>query len=183
MSKNGQTAAVLVQDPEKLERVQRELEHLREIFKDVNENKRDFVQRQIEQLAWFNVSIADLQEKVDRWGTLIQYDNGGNQQGVRTNPDVKTLLDYQKSCNTIVRTLISLVPEKQIKGGKLAWLRSQQELVDDLLLDDDEELEEKAKRDREYEERHKKAEEDFKRAVEQQRREREQREQEKHGKT
>lgn len=121
MSRNGQTAAVLLtQEPEKLERVQRELEHLEEIFRDVNENKRDFVQRQIQQLAWLNVSIADLQAKVDQWGTLVSYDNGGGQSGIKPNPDVKTLLDYQKSCNTIVRILIPLVPDKLIGTGKLA---------------------------------------------------------------
>ena len=111
---------MLTQEPEKLERVQRELEHLEEIFRDVNENKRDFVQRQIQQLAWLNVSIADLQAKVDQWGTLVSYDNGGGQSGIKPNPDVKTLLDYQKSCNTIVRILIPLVPDKLIGTGKLA---------------------------------------------------------------
>jgi len=111
---------LLTQEPEKLERVQRELEHLEEIFRDVNENKRDFVQRQIQQLAWLNVSIADLQAKVDQWGTLVSYDNGGGQSGIKPNPDVKTLLDYQKSCNTIVRILIPLVPDKLIGTGKLA---------------------------------------------------------------
>ena len=105
MSKNGPTAAVLTADPEKLERVQQELDHLREIFKDVNENKRDFVQRQIEQLAWFNVSIADLQAKVDQWGTLVSYDNGGGQSGVRENPYYpayeKLLASYTKSLATL----------------------------------------------------------------------------------
>lgn len=110
---------MLTQEPEKLERVQSELERLEEIFREVDENKRDFVQRQIQQLAWLNVSIADLQLKVDQWGTLVSYDNGGGQSGIKPNPDVKTLLDYQKSCNTIVRTLITLVPDKY-SGGKLA---------------------------------------------------------------
>ncbi|MBR0266460.1 MAG: hypothetical protein IJQ71_03385 [Clostridia bacterium] len=95
------------------------MERLEEIFREVDENKRDFVQRQIQQLAWLNVSIADLQLKVDQWGTLVSYDNGGGQSGIKPNPDVKTLLDYQKSCNTIVRTLITLVPDKY-SGGKLA---------------------------------------------------------------
>lgn len=134
MSKNGQTAAVLLQDPKKIRRIRKELNHLEEIFRDVDPNKRDFVQRHIEQLAWFNISIADLQEKVDKWGTLVAYDNGGGQSGVKPNPDVKTLLDYQKCCNTIVRTLIPLVPNR-MDGGKL----------EDLFLTDDktpEEIEE-----------------------------------------
>ena len=112
MSRSGRaTTAPTKQDPAKDKRVRKELKHLAEIFSDIDENKRDFVQRQIEQLAWYYVSIADLQAKVDQYGTLVKYDNGGGQNGVRTNPDIKTLMDYQKACNTIVRTLISLVPD------------------------------------------------------------------------
>ena len=111
MSKNGKTTgAPIPQDPEKLSRVQKELNRLNVIFKDVDANKRDFVQRHIAQLAWYNISIADLQDKVDQWGTLVAYDNGGGQSGIKPNPDVKTLLDYQKCCNTIIRTLLSMVP-------------------------------------------------------------------------
>ena len=119
MARNKQTPAALkTQDPEKIKRVQTELERLAELFRDVDENKRDFVQRHIEQLAWYNVSIIDLQAKVDQWGTLIEYNNGGNQTGVKPNPDLKTLMDIQKITNTIMRTLIPLVPNKD--AGKLA---------------------------------------------------------------
>lgn len=132
MSRNGQPAAApIMTDPEKAARVQAELEHLEEIFQGIDENKRDFVQRHIEQLAWYNISIADLQAKVDKFGTLVMYDNGGGQSGVKPNPDVKTLLDYQKTTNTIVRTLISLVPQKKT-GSKL-----------DIFFDDEETEEEK----------------------------------------
>ena len=95
----------------KKKKVQKELDHLEVIFNGISGNKRDFVQRCIEQLAWYYVSIADLQTNVDKYGTKVSYDNGGGQSGLKTNPDIKTLMEYQKVCNTIVRTLISLVPE------------------------------------------------------------------------
>jgi len=110
------------QDPEKLQRVAEELERLQETFKGIDGNKHDFVQRHIEQLAWYNVSIADLQAKVDQTGTMISYDNGGGQSGERANPDIKTLMDYQKVCNTIFRTLISLVPERTGLGKLDAFM-------------------------------------------------------------
>ena len=95
----------------KKKKVQKELDHLAVIFNGIADNKRDFVQRHIEQLAWYYVSIADLQANVDKFGTKVTYDNGGGQSGLKTNPDIKTLLEYQKVYNTIIRTLISLVPE------------------------------------------------------------------------
>ena len=133
MSKNGQQAAApVLMDPEKAARVQAELEHLEEIFQGIDENKRDFVQRHIEQLAWYNISIADLQAKVDKFGTLVMYDNGGGQSGVKPNPDVKTLLDYQKTTNTIVRTLISLVPQKKTDSKLAMFIADYEETEEEI---------------------------------------------------
>ena len=84
----------------------------------MEENRKDFIQRQLEQLAWLNISIIDLQEKIDRFGTLVMYDNGGGQSGVKPNPDLKTLIDYQKLANTIVRTLNSVIPIKETGYSK-----------------------------------------------------------------
>ena len=94
-------------------RVQMELDRLMTLFNGeagTDRNKLDFVQRQIEQLAWYNISIADLQKQIDQAGTLISYDNGGGQSGVRVNPDLKTLMEYQKATTAIVKTLIPIVP-------------------------------------------------------------------------
>ena len=112
MSRSKQAAAK--EDPEKLNRVKKEQTYLEKIFSGIDSNKREFVQRHIEQLAWYYVSIADLQESIDQSGTLITYNNGGGQSGTKTNPDIKTLMDYQKACNTIVRTLLSLVPAGKV---------------------------------------------------------------------
>ena len=54
--------------------------------------------------------IEDLQKQIDQAGTLISYDNGGGQSGVRVNPDLKTLMEYQKATTAIVKTLIPIVP-------------------------------------------------------------------------
>ena len=120
-------------DPNKAERVKDELQRLSDLFKDIDENKRNFVQRQIEQLAWLNISIMDLQARIDQFGTLVAYDNGGGQSGVRANPDLKTLNDYQKLATAITRTLNSVVPVKEISkrtGNKLSDF-----LIDDLDLE------------------------------------------------
>ena len=161
---------MLPQDPEKLARVQSELDHLAEIFREIDPNKRDFVQRHIEQLAWYFVSIADLQAKVDQWGTLIQYNNGGGQSGVKPNPDIRTLLDYQKCCNTIVRTLIGIVPDKA-STNDIAKFREMFEV--DPKYEDPEYWEQEKLRDEEHQRR---INEEIERAVEKQRKEREQRE-------
>ena len=93
-----------------------ELKRLSDLFEGIEENRKDFVQRQLEQLAWLNVSIIELQQRIDRFGTLVTYDNGGGQSGVKPNPDLKTMIEYQKLTNTIVRTLNSVIPIKETGG-------------------------------------------------------------------
>ena len=119
MSKNGQTMPP-ASDPKKARKVKRELKRLLDLFNGVEKGRKDFIQRQLEQLAWLNISINDLQEKIDSFGTLVTYDNGGGQSGVKPNPDLKTLIDYQKLANTIVRTLNSVIPIKETGYSKSA---------------------------------------------------------------
>lgn len=90
--------------------IKAEISRLIDLFKGVDQNKLDFVQRQISQLAWFNINIQELQEKIDKSGTVIMYDNGGGQSGYKQNPDLKTLIEYQKLSNAIVRNLIPIIP-------------------------------------------------------------------------
>ena len=91
MSRNGNTTPPVPLDPEKAKRVKAEYKRLSDLFTGIDENKRDFVQQQIKQLAWLNISIRDLQDRIDQFGTLVQYDHGGGQSGVTTNPEVKIM--------------------------------------------------------------------------------------------
>ena len=120
--KRTQNAPLTAAEPmTKDERIQAENARLMALFDGADANKMDFVREQVKQLAFFNVSIVDLQQNLNKWGTLIQYDNGGGQSGVKVNPDVKTLTDYQKLVISIVRSLLPVVPAKR-GGGKLADL-------------------------------------------------------------
>ena len=130
MSRNGNTTPPVPLDPEKAKRVKAEYKRLSDLFTGIDENKRDFVQPQIKQLAWLNISIRDLQDRIDQFGTLVQYDHGGGQSGVTTNPEVKIMNEYQKLATSITRTLHTIVPVKEIaKTDKLA------SFFDDLDLD------------------------------------------------
>ncbi len=116
-------AVKLMQEPTKDELIREEELRLLDLFKEANPNKLDFVREQVKQLAFFNVSIKELQDKINQWGTLIQYDNGGGQTGVKPNPDVKTLTDYQKLTNGIFSKLLAILPDRHEDGGKLANFR------------------------------------------------------------
>ena len=95
---------------DKEKRIRAENKRLMKLFEGAETNRLDFVREQVQQLAWLNVSIKELQASIDKIGTMLAYDNGGGQTGVRVNPDLKTLSDFQKLVNSIVRNLLPLVP-------------------------------------------------------------------------
>ena len=96
----------------KEEEIKKEKKRLLKIFKDIDANKLEFVMHQIDNLAWLNVSTKKNKKKVDKIGTIVKYNNGGGQSGVRDNPDVKTLIAYQKNITAITKQLLDLVPAK-----------------------------------------------------------------------
>ena len=98
-------------------KIKAETNRLMALFAKADPDKLDFIRDQVKQLAFLNVGIAELHEKLNQFGTLVSYDNGGGQSGIRTNPDVKTLTDYQKLANTIVRNLLPILPAHGTKSG------------------------------------------------------------------
>ena len=106
------TASLVAADPGKAASVEKERARLMELFTGADSNKMDFIRNHVQQLAWLNISISDLQAETDAAGAVVQYNNGGNQKGLQTNPACKLLIEYEKLSNTIFRALLPLVPEK-----------------------------------------------------------------------
>lgn len=100
-------------------RVKAENGRLLALFEGVDPNKVDFVREHIKQLSWYNVRISELQKNIDKNGITIEFQNGRNQHGLQSNPDLRALIDLQKLASAMVKTLLPLVPAKQ-KHSKLA---------------------------------------------------------------
>ncbi len=97
---------------EREERIKKEKEKLMRVFNEIDANKLEFVSNQIEDLAWLIVACDELKEDINKVGTVVPYNNGGGQFGFKENPDVKTLIAYQKNKIAITKQLIELVPVK-----------------------------------------------------------------------
>ncbi len=116
MTKDQQMSQADKAAAKRRKKIRTENNRLMSLFEQANPNQLDFIRDQVQQLAFYNVSIAELQEKINKFGTLVTYDNGGGQSGIRTNPDVKTLTDYQKLSNAIVKNLLPLLPAQGESG-------------------------------------------------------------------
>lgn len=99
-----------------------ERERLLNIFNGIDANKLAFVQHNIDNLAWLNVSIAKLRKQIDIDGTSVVYNNGGGQSGLKDNPDVKVLIAYQKNMIAITKQLLEVVPPTSDKNKLLEFL-------------------------------------------------------------
>ena len=134
MSKRTSAAAAVAADPGKAARVEQERARLMELFTGADSNKMDFIRNQVQQLAWLNISISDLQAETDAAGAVVQYDNGGNQRGLQANPACKLLIEYEKLSNTIFRALLPLVPEKVNEDDFLnyeSWQKTPEEIEEE----------------------------------------------------
>lgn len=106
----------------KQKRVKAEELRLMELFAGADQNQLDFIKKHVQQLAWTNISIDDLQKQIDEEGSIIPYQNGKNQSGMQQNPACKLLIDYQKLSNTSFRALQPVLPDKP-KTGRLDVLK------------------------------------------------------------
>ena len=119
-------------------KVKAEFDRLMALFDGVDPNKVDFCREHVRQLAWYNVRIRELQKNLDDHGITIEFQNGRNQHGLQSNPDLRALIDLQKLTNAMIRTLLPLVPEGRRGLSKLDAFRKEMEDAfpcDDLPLD------------------------------------------------
>ena len=143
--------------------VNAENKRLMALFENVDPNKVDFCREHVRQLAWYNVQIRELQKNLDKDGLTVEFQNGRNQHGLQSNPDLRALIDLQKLTNAMIRTLMPLVPECE-KSSKLA----------DFFNLDNVDSEEYAEREQQEEERQKRIQAEINKACEIQRKQREQ---------
>ena len=109
-------------DTSKKNRVQAEKKRLMALFAGADQNHLDFIQKHVQQLAWVNISIIDLQKQIDEEGAVIPYQNGKSQSGMQQNPACKLLIDYQKLSNTSFNALVKVLPEKPTQSKLSAFM-------------------------------------------------------------
>lgn len=67
-------------------RIKDEKKRLKEIFAELEENKRNLVTPLIEKAAFMSIELDDLQETIEQEGWTSEYKNGENQYGTKKKP-------------------------------------------------------------------------------------------------
>lgn len=91
--------------------IKKEKKRLDQIFKDLDEDKRNTVSGLIQSAAFQAVMLTELSMIIKRDGYVEEYQNGANQKGYKKSAAVES---YDKSLNTyskIIKQLTDLLPE------------------------------------------------------------------------
>ena len=106
-------------------RIKDEKKRLKEIFEELEENKRNLVTPLIEKAAFMSIELDDLQETIEQEGWTSEYKNGENQYGTKKSPEAETYIALSKNYAAVIKQLTELVPAAKRKASRLAALRDE----------------------------------------------------------
>ena len=96
---------------EKQKRIKKEINRLKKLFRDIDENKKKLVQTTIEDVAFLTVTMQDLRENIVREGTTVTYKNGEDQYGTKQSPDAQLYLQMSQKQTQAMKILIDCMPK------------------------------------------------------------------------
>ena len=98
---------------EKQRRIKKEINRLRKLFKDIDENKKKLVFTTIDDVAFMTITMQDLRESIVRDGTKCTYKNGENQYGVKQSPDAQLYLQLSQKNTQAMKILVDCLPKTE----------------------------------------------------------------------
>lgn len=106
------------------QRIKAETKRLKKIFADLDKNKLATVDALICRAAFITISLQDLEEQLDEYGWIEEYQNGQNQSGLKKSAAADVHISLTKNLNAIMKQLLELVPPSA-KKSKLEELMLQ----------------------------------------------------------
>lgn len=98
---------------EKEKKIKKEINRLKRLFKEIDENKKKLVQTTMEDVAFLTITMQELRESIVRDGTTVEYKNGENQYGTKQSPDAQLYLQMSQKLTQAMRVLLDCLPKTQ----------------------------------------------------------------------
>jgi hypothetical protein len=95
---------------ERNEKIKAEIARLQDVFFTIPDNVKNVVSSLIENAAFMTVTLAELQEKMNKSGTVSKYKNGENQYGTKKSPEVEIYNAMIKNHMAIINALTEHIP-------------------------------------------------------------------------
>lgn len=98
---------------EKQRQIKKEVNRLKKLFKDIDDNKKKLVFTTIDDVAFMTITMQDLREKIVRDGTTCTYKNGENQFGTKQSPDAQLYLQLSQKTTQAMKILVDCLPKTE----------------------------------------------------------------------
>lgn len=103
-------------DKEKM--IKKEITELKRFFKEIENDKKPFANRLIEQCSFMAVTLRELQETLNEDGAIELFVNG-KQKMLREHPATKTYNAMVKNYNSVIKQLLEMLPESRKENDEL----------------------------------------------------------------
>ena len=113
--KRDSSAAFLEKD----RRIKKEINRLKKLFKEIEENKKKLVFSTIEDVAFMTITMQDLRVKIVRDGTTCEYKNGENQYGTKQSPEAQIYMQMSQKHTQAMQILVDCLPKTEKKIQKV----------------------------------------------------------------
>lgn len=98
---------------EKKKIIKKEVQRLKKLFKDLQENKKKAVEKLIENAAFMSATLDDLKEDMIKYGVKETYVNGKDQFGFKESIESKTYNNMIKNYMSIIKQINDILPEQK----------------------------------------------------------------------
>ncbi len=104
-------------------KIKREITRLKRVYENLDKNQMKVIDTLIKRAAFLTVSLAELEEIINREGYESEYHNGANQSGTKQSESVKSHIAMTRNLAAIVRQLAELAPPAAKHKSKLQAFR------------------------------------------------------------
>lgn len=99
----------------KQKRIKKELNRLKKVFAEIDENKKMLVQTVMEDVAFMTVTMQDLREGINKNGVSTTYQNGENQHGTKQSPEAQLYNQMSQKQTQAMKLLLDCLPKTPAK--------------------------------------------------------------------
>lgn len=100
-------------------RIKRARDKLGKVFDELDEKRRDTVEKLIDNAAFMAIQLEDIREKIMAEGVTSEYQNGENQFGTKKSPEVEVYNTMIKNYTAIIKTLCDMLPAENAGASAL----------------------------------------------------------------
>ena len=102
-------------------RIKKEYARLRKQFAGIEEKNRAISEPLLQNAAFMRVTLEDLQEEVNTYGTTEEYQNGPNQSGFKQSAALQGYNSTVKNYNATIKTLAGILQQAgEAKGATIS---------------------------------------------------------------